>query len=108
MSFNFSRELRSAVSVETRKGLGRRIPSRAIFMLGRASGNREEIRLLEHAVRYAFLLDWYYHHSWRDDRILGSILLGTRRTNRAWSAQHCLFHTCRSYFLALRLENRLG
>ena len=32
------RELRSAVSVETRKGLGRRIPSRAIFMLGERQG----------------------------------------------------------------------
>ena len=67
---SYFRELRSAVSVETRKGLGRRISSRAIFMLGRASGNREEmIRLLEHIVRYAFLLDWRYHHSWRDHRI---------------------------------------
>lgn len=67
---SYFRELRSAVSVETRKGLGRRISSRAIFMLGRASGNREEmIRLLEHLVRYAFLLDWRYHHSWRDHRI---------------------------------------
>lgn len=69
MSFNLSRELRSAVSLETRKGLGRRIPSRAIFMLGRASGSREEVRLLEHLVRYVFFPDWRYHHSWRDNRI---------------------------------------
>ena len=54
-------------------------PSRAVFMLGIPRA------------RYAFLLDWYYHHSWRDHRIRGSILLATRRTNRAWSAQHCLF-----------------